>query len=59
MVELLERRGYSAESRRKVMSSRLGFAIRLLENFLKAALLFWFFGDFRCGAVIYGYSRYI
>ena len=34
VVELLERRGYSAESRRKVVSSRLGFAIRLLENFL-------------------------
>ena len=34
VVEWLERRGYGAESRRKVVSSRLCFAIRLLENFL-------------------------
>ena len=29
-----EVRGYGAESRRKVVSSRLGFAIRLWENFV-------------------------
>ena len=33
VVEWLERCGYGAESRRKVVSSRLGFAIRLWENF--------------------------
>ena len=34
VVEWLEWLGYGAESRRKVVSSRRGFAIRLLENFL-------------------------
>ena len=34
VVEWLERLGYGAESRRKVVNSRLGFAIRLLENSL-------------------------
>ena len=34
VVERLERRGYSTDSRRKVVSSRLGFAIRLRKNFL-------------------------
>ena len=38
VVEWLERRGYGAESRRKVVSSRLGFAIRLLENFVSPAV---------------------
>ena len=33
VVERLERRGYGAKSRRKVASARLGFAIRLRENF--------------------------
>ena len=33
MVEWLERLNYGAESRRKVESSRLGFAMRRLENF--------------------------
>ena len=32
MVAWLERLDYSAESRRKVVSSRLGFAMRRLEN---------------------------
>ena len=32
VVEWLERLGYGAESRRKVVSSRLGFAMRRLEN---------------------------
>ena len=34
MVEWLERHGYDAECRRKVVSSRLGFAMRRLENSL-------------------------
>ena len=34
MVERLERRGFGAESHRKVVSSKLRFAIRLQENFL-------------------------
>ena len=34
VVEWLERCGYGAENRRKNVSSRLGFAIRLPENFL-------------------------
>ena len=34
MIEWLERIGYGAESSRKVVSSRLGFAIRRLENSL-------------------------
>ena len=34
MFEWLERLYYGAESRRKVVSSRLGFAVRRLENFL-------------------------
>ena len=34
MVDWLERLDYGAESRRKVVSSRLGFAIRRLENSL-------------------------
>ena len=34
MVEWLERLDYGAESRRKVVSSRLDFAIRRLENSL-------------------------
>ena len=33
VFEWLERRGYGAESRRKGVSSRLGFAIPLMENF--------------------------
>ena len=36
VIEWLERLGYGAESRRKVVSSRLGFAIRWLENSLSA-----------------------
>ena len=32
MVEWLARLAYGAESRRKVVSSRLGFAMRRLEN---------------------------
>ena len=32
MVEWLDRLDYAAESRRKVVSSRLGFAMRRLEN---------------------------
>ena len=41
------------------MRSRPGFAIRRLEFLIfiagrpKAALLFWFFGDFRCGALLF------
>ena len=34
VVEWLEWLGYGAESRRNVMSSRLSFAIRRLENFV-------------------------
>ena len=34
IVELLERLGYGAESRCKVMSSRLGFPMQRLENCL-------------------------
>ena len=34
VVEWLERFGYGAEKRRKVVSSRLGFAIRRLESSL-------------------------
>ena len=34
VVEWLEQLGYGAESRRKVVSSRLGFAMRKLENSL-------------------------
>ena len=34
MVEWLERLGYGAESRRKFVSSRLGFAMWRLENSL-------------------------
>ena len=34
MVKWLERFDYDAESRRKVMSLRLGFAMRRLENSL-------------------------
>ena len=34
MVEWLKRLGYGAENRRKVVSSRLGFAMRRLENSL-------------------------
>ena len=34
MVEWLERLDYGTESRRKVVSSRLGFALRRLENSL-------------------------
>ena len=34
MVEWLQRLNYSAESSCKVVSSRLGFAIRLLKNSL-------------------------
>ena len=37
MVEWLERLGYGAESRRKVVSSRLGFAMRRLENSVSPA----------------------
>ena len=32
MVELLERLSYCAESRRKVVSTRLGFAMQRMEN---------------------------
>ena len=38
MVEWLERLDYGAESRRKVVSSRLGFAMRRLENFVTPAV---------------------
>ena len=34
VVEWLERLDYDAESRRKVVSSRLGFAMRRLQNCL-------------------------
>ena len=34
VVEGLEQLDYSAESRRKVVSSRLGFAMRRIENSL-------------------------
>ena len=34
IVEWLQRLGYGAEGRRKVVSSRLGFAIQRLENSL-------------------------
>ena len=34
MVEWVERLDYGAESRRKVVSSRLGFTMRRLENSL-------------------------
>ena len=37
MGECLERFDYGAESRRKVVSSRLGFAMRRLENSLRKA----------------------
>ena len=38
MVEWLEWLGYGAESRRKVMSSRLGFAMQRLENSVNPAV---------------------
>ena len=34
VVEWLETLGYGAESRRKVVRSKLGFAIRRLENYI-------------------------
>ena len=38
MVEWLERLDYGAESRRKVVSSRLGFAMRRLKNSVNPAV---------------------
>ena len=43
MVEWLERLDYGAESRRKVVSSRLGFATRRLENSVNPAVMGTFF----------------
>ena len=43
VVEWLERLGFGAESCRKVVSSRLGFAMRQLENFLSAQPLHGYF----------------
>ena len=35
------------------MFASRGFASRGLAGRPKAALLFWFFGDFRCGALLF------
>ena len=43
MVEWLEQLDYGAESRRKVVSSRLGFAIRRLEISINRAVNGYFF----------------
>ena len=39
----------------KAIYSRIVVNIHLLHSceFCKAALLFWFFGDFRCGALLF------
>ena len=43
MVKWLELLNYGAESRRKVVSSRLGFAMRQLENSVNPAVNGYFF----------------
>ena len=45
MVEWWERLGYGAESRCKIVSSRLGFAMRRLENSINPAVNGYLFSE--------------